>query len=79
MPIVLDLANLIIEKSIIEEKYSGGIDAFTKDEKNPNAVLINQEDYEKMKDVVDKFNTVIGRRDIMKALIMKAGMKLKQG
>ena len=28
MPIVLDLANLIIEKSIIEEKYSGGIDAF---------------------------------------------------
>ena len=28
MPIVLDLANLIIEKSLIEEKYIGGIDAF---------------------------------------------------
>jgi hypothetical protein len=53
--------------------------AFAKDENNPNAVLINQEDYEKMKDIVDKFNTIIGRRDIMKALIMKAGMKLKEG
>ena len=28
MPIVLDLSNLIIEKSIIEEKYHGGLEAF---------------------------------------------------
>jgi len=28
MPIVLDLANLIIKKSIIEEKYHGGVEAF---------------------------------------------------
>jgi hypothetical protein len=42
--------------------------AFAKDENNPDVVLIHGEDYDVLNDVVEKFNTIIGRRDIIKDL-----------
>lgn len=49
--------------------------AYAKSEENPNAVLINQEDYEIMDEVVEKYNTIIGRRDILKDLNKRMGME----
>lgn len=37
-------------------------------ENNPSISLINTEDYETINDVVEKYNTIIGRRDIVKNL-----------
>ncbi|OYU82526.1 MAG: hypothetical protein CFE24_15265 [Flavobacterium sp. BFFFF2] len=48
---------------------------FGTDDSNPNIALINLEDYEMMNDIIDKFNSIIGRRDIIKALMTKVGMK----
>ena len=42
--------------------------AFAVHEDNENVVLVNREDYEIMDEVVEKFNTIIGRRDIVKDL-----------
>jgi DNA-binding transcriptional regulator/RsmH inhibitor MraZ len=36
---------------------------------------IHPEDFEIMNDLVDKYNTIVGRRDIIKALMTMAGMK----
>lgn len=41
-----------------------------------NVVLVHQEDYEIMEDVLEKYNTLIGRRDIIKDLHTKAGLNL---
>ncbi len=49
--------------------------SFGTDDVNSNIALINLEDYEIMSDIVDKFNTIIGRRDVIKALMTKVGMK----
>ena len=49
--------------------------SFATDDNNPNVALINHYDYELMNDIVDKFNTIIGRRDVIKALMTKVGMK----
>lgn len=46
--------------------------AYARSEENPNAVLINHEDFEVMDDVVEKYNTILGRRDIIKVLTEKA-------
>jgi hypothetical protein len=46
--------------------------AFGTDENNENVKKINQEDYEIMNDIVDKYNTIIGRINIIKALMAKA-------
>lgn len=51
--------------------------SFATDDYNPNVALINQEDYELMNDVVNKFNTIVGRRDVIKALITKSGLKIE--
>jgi len=42
--------------------------AFGVDENNPAVSLIHTEDYEILDDVVEKYNTIIGRRDILKNL-----------
>jgi hypothetical protein len=39
-------------------------------------VNINADDYETMNDIIDKYNTMVGRRDIIKALMTKVGMQL---
>jgi len=49
--------------------------AFAQSEENPNAVLINQEDYLMMDDVVEKFNAILGRRDILKDLNKRMGQE----
>jgi hypothetical protein len=49
--------------------------AFASDESNQKIKLIHQEDYEIMNDIVDKYNTIVGRRDIIKVLINKAGLE----
>jgi hypothetical protein len=49
--------------------------SFGSDENNQNVKLIHQEDYEIMNDIVDKYNTIIGRRDVIKALMTKSGME----
>lgn len=42
--------------------------AFGTDETNPSVSLINTEDFKTMDDVVEKYNTIIGRRDIINDL-----------
>lgn len=37
---------------------------------------IHKEDFEMIDDIVNKYNTIVGRRDILKALMTKAGMKV---
>ena len=51
---------------------------FATDDNNPDIAIINLEDYEFMNDIVNKFNTIVGRREILKALINKAGKVLKK-
>ena len=48
--------------------------AYMRSVDNPNAVLINHEDYEIMDEVVEKYNTILGRRDILKDLIKRMEM-----
>lgn len=49
--------------------YNG---AFGRYEKNDNVALINQEDYEILNDVVEYYNAIVGRRDILADLIKKS-------
>jgi hypothetical protein len=37
--------------------------------------LIHQEDYEIIDDIIEKYNTIIGRRDILNDLNKRAGME----
>jgi hypothetical protein len=60
------------EPQIIGMHFNG---PFATDDYNPNVALINQEDYEFMNDIVNKFNTIVGRRDVIKALMTKSGLK----
>jgi hypothetical protein len=48
--------------------------AFARYEKNDNVLLINQEDYEILEDVVEKYNTIVGRKNILIDLEKRAGM-----
>ena len=50
---------------------------FATDDNDPNVALINQEDYEFMNDIVNKFNTIVGRRNVIKALITRAGIEIE--
>lgn len=61
------------EPQIIGIHFNG---PFTTDDYNPDVALINQEDYEFMNDIVNKFNTIVGRRDVIKALMTKSGLEL---
>lgn len=61
------------EPQIIGIHFNG---PFATDDYNPNVALINQEDYEFMNDIVNKFNTIVGRRDVIKALMTKSGLEL---
>ena len=47
--------------------------AFARYEKNENVALIHQEDFQIMDDVVENFNAIIGRRDILKDLNKRMG------
>lgn len=55
-------------------EYNG---PFGMDETSENAVLINKEDYDVIDKAVAKYNMIIGRRNILKDLLKRAGMKLK--
>lgn len=51
--------------------YIKGMDfngAFAAYEKDPEISLIHHQDYETLNDVVEKYNAIIGRRDIIKDL-----------
>ena len=45
--------------------YNG---AFSRYEKNESVALIHQEDYETMESIMEHFNAIVGRRDIIKDL-----------
>ena len=47
--------------------------AFANDENNQNICLINREDYEMMDEVVEKYNAILGKRDILKDLEERMG------
>lgn len=49
--------------------------SFATDDNDSGIALINQEDYDVMIDIVDKYNTIIGRKEVIKALMTKVGMK----
>jgi hypothetical protein len=49
--------------------------AFSRYEKDEAIALIHQEDYEIMHDIVEKYNTIIGQRDILNDLNKRAGME----
>ena len=51
--------------------YNG---SFGRYEKDNNVALIHQEDYETMNAIMENFNKMVGRRDILKDLSEKAGM-----
>jgi len=51
--------------------YNG---AFGTAEDNPNVLLINRDNYEVMEDVMEKYNTIVGRRDIIQDLNKRAGL-----
>lgn len=48
--------------------------AFATSEEDENVVLINREDYEMMDDVVEKYNAILGGRDIVKDLYTRSGL-----
>ena len=52
------------EQAIIKGVHFNG--AFGTSEQYPNAVLINREDYEVLDNAVEKYNAVIGRKEIVK-------------
>jgi len=74
---LLDVAENLTE--VFFEKYpkcKKGLDyngAFSRHENNDGVLLVNVEDYELMEDVIEKYNTIIGRRDIIKDLMTKVG------
>jgi hypothetical protein len=49
--------------------------AFATSEDNEGVVLINREDYEIMDDIVEKYNAILGGRDIVKDLYKRMGME----
>jgi len=51
--------------------YNG---SFGRYEKDNNVALIHQEDYETMNAIMENFNKMVGRRDILKDLSEKAGL-----
>tara|TARA_A100000171_G_scaffold46746_1_gene51928 strand:+ start:19023 stop:19613 length:591 start_codon:yes stop_codon:yes gene_type:complete len=50
--------------------YNGGINHDT----DGRLLNIHKEDFEMMQDMVDKYNTIVGRRDIMTLLMKEVGM-----
>lgn len=52
--------------------YNG---AFGTEDNNESVALIKYDDYETMESVVEKYNTILGRRDIIQDLIIKADFK----
>lgn len=61
------------EKCIKGLEFNG---AFGEYEGNASVVLINREDYQVMDEVVERYNTIVGRRDIVKDLGEKMGPDL---
>jgi hypothetical protein len=61
-------------KKCIKGKHYNG--AFSKLEENENIVLINEQDYIIIEDVVERYNTIVGRRDIIKDLNNRGGLDL---
>jgi hypothetical protein len=49
--------------------------AFGRHESNENVVLVNSEDYNIMDDAVEKYNSIVGRRDILKDLLRRAELE----
>lgn len=69
------LTNVLFKKY---SQYARGIDyngAFEGDEGSKEVLLVNKEDYELMDDIIEKYNTIVGRRDIIKNLIKRSGQK----
>ncbi len=62
---------------VLYEKYAQclkGVDyngAFSRHENNPNIELINSDDYKTMEGVMELYNSIVGRRDIIKNLDKK--------
>lgn len=54
------------EQPVIKGVHFNG--AFGKSEEFPNAVLINNEDYEQMNATVEKYNALVGRKAILKKM-----------
>ena len=69
-----ELSNKLFKENIkcIKGKHYNG--AYSKLESNKNVVLINEEDYNILEDVVNRYNTIIGRRDIIKDLTTRSGL-----
>lgn len=69
-----ELTNKLFDdnKKCIKGRHYNG--AFSKYEKNGNVVLINEQDYIIMANVVEKYNTIIGRRDIINDLNTRSGI-----
>lgn len=53
--------------------FNGALDV---DDNNEFVVLMHKEDYEIMNEIVDKYNTIVGRRNIIKALLEKSGHEI---
>ena len=58
------------QRSVKGTDFNG---AFARYEKNENIALIHQEDFQIMDDVVENFNAIVGRRDILKDLNKRMG------
>lgn len=59
-------------------RYVKGVDfhgAIEAAEGNKELIMVNRDDYELMDDIVEKYNTIVGRRDIIKNLIKRSGQK----
>ena len=54
------------ERSVKGSDFNG---AFAMHELIPNSVIINNDDYEYMDSVIERYNTIVGRRDIVKHLM----------
>ncbi|MFZ4799492.1 MAG: hypothetical protein ACOYMA_18480 [Bacteroidia bacterium] len=60
-------------------RYIKGMDfngAFSRYEKDANVAMIHQENYEIMDSIVEKYNSIVGRRDILKNLNKKIRLDL---
>jgi len=54
------------EQPVIKGMHFNG--AYGQPDDNPNAVVINRQDYEIMNDTVEKYNTLVGRKAILNKL-----------
>lgn len=59
------------ELQIKGQDFNGAFD----NSQDSRLLSIHKEDFEMMDDIVNKYNTIVGRRDIIKALMTNAGMK----